>query len=58
VTLLHPDSGKPIAVQFTLPPEPLRKTHVSGHEIEFKYKRQEVKIRFKHDGQVTVEYRD
>ncbi len=58
VTLLHPDTGQPVTVQFTLPPDALRKTHVAGHEIEFKYKKQQVRIRFKHDGQVSVEYRD
>ena len=58
ITIMHPVTKQPVNVRFTLPAEALRRVHVGRHEIEFKYKNSEVRIRFKHDGTVKVEDRD
>jgi hypothetical protein len=58
ITVVHPITQQPVNVQFTLPADALRRIHVGRHEIEFKYKKKEVRIRFKNDGTVKVEDRD
>jgi hypothetical protein len=55
VLLIHPKTGCPVKVCFTLPPGCLRKVWVNGHKIEFGYKCQrDVVIRFLHNGRVWV----
>jgi hypothetical protein len=54
VTLLHPVTGAPVHVAFTLPDGAPRKVRVYKRELEFDYGRHEVSIRFKPDGRVVV----
>jgi hypothetical protein len=55
VLLIHPKTGCPVKVCFTLPPGCIRKVRVNGHKIEFVYKCQrDVVIRFLHNGNVWV----
>jgi hypothetical protein len=55
VLLIHPKTGCPVKVCFTLPPGCIRKVRVNGHKIEFVYKCQrDVVIRFLHNGKVWV----
>jgi hypothetical protein len=51
VLLVHPKTGCPVKVCFTLPPGCPRKVRVNGHKIVFDYKCQrDVVIRFLHGG--------
>jgi hypothetical protein len=53
--LVHPATGQPVNVQFTLPagnPE----VRVTGKKLEFDYGKTEVDIRFSSNGSVKVEY--
>jgi hypothetical protein len=55
VLLIHPKTGCPVNVCFTLPPGCIRKVRANGHKIEFVYKCQrDVVIRFLHGGKVWV----
>ncbi|HWG42652.1 MAG TPA: hypothetical protein VN688_07690 [Gemmataceae bacterium] len=55
VLLVHPKTGCPVKVCFTLPPGCIRKVRVNSHRIEFVYKGQrDVVIRFLHGGKVWV----
>jgi hypothetical protein len=55
VLLIHPKTGCPVKVCFTLPPGCVRKVRVNSHRIEFVYKGQhDVVIRFLHGGKVRV----
>jgi hypothetical protein len=55
VVLIHPKTGSPVKVRFTLPPGCVRKVRVNGHKIVFDYKCQrDVVIRFLHGGGVSV----
>jgi hypothetical protein len=55
VLLVHPKTGCPVKVCFTLPPGCLRGVRVTGHKIVFDYKCQhDVVIRFLHFGKVWV----
>ena len=55
VLLIHPKTGCPVKVCFTLPPGCLRGMRVTGHKIVFDYKCQhDVVIRFLHFGKVWV----
>jgi hypothetical protein len=55
VLLVHPKTGCPVKVCFTLPPGCIRRVRVNGHKIEFVYKCQrDVVIRFLHGGKVWV----
>ena len=55
VLLVHPKTGCPVKVCFTLPPGCPRKVRVNGHKIVFDYKCQhDVVIRFLHGGGVWV----
>ncbi|HEY7315821.1 MAG TPA: hypothetical protein VH643_41210 [Gemmataceae bacterium] len=55
VLLVHPKTGCPVKVCFTLPPGCLRGMRVTGHKIVFDYKCQhDVVIRFLHFGKVWV----
>jgi hypothetical protein len=56
VTLVHPRSGQPVTVQFTLPPGVPRKVRVSRRDLEFDYGRQGVDLRFLLRGRVRVDY--
>jgi hypothetical protein len=56
VTLVHPRTGQPVTVQFTLPPGVPRKVRVSRRDLEFDYGRHEVDIRFLLRGRVRVDY--
>src|SRR5262245_58801946 len=56
VTLLHPRTGQPVTVQFTLPPGVPKKVRVSRRDLEFDYGRHEVDIRFLLRGRVRVDY--
>jgi hypothetical protein len=56
VVLLHPRSGQPVQVNFTLPPGQLRRIRVSRLHLVFDYGRQEVTIRFLLGGRVRVSY--
>lgn len=57
VTLIHPGSGCPVDVCFTLPPG-CPKVCVGHRYIEFDYGKCEVEIRFALFGKVRVEYND
>lgn len=55
VILIHPKTGCPVKVCFTLPPGCLRKVRCTRHKIVFDYKCQcNVVIRFLHSGKVRV----
>lgn len=55
VMLIHPKTGCPVKVCFTLPPGCLRTVRVNAHKIAFVYKCQcDVVIRFLHSGNVWV----
>jgi hypothetical protein len=55
VMLIHPKTGCPVKVCFTLPPGCLRTVRVNAHKIAFVYKHQcDVVIRFLHNGNVWV----
>ncbi len=56
VTLLHPLTGCPVPVCFTLPPGCPCKVRVQRRELEFDYGRREVEIRFERHGGVRVNY--
>jgi hypothetical protein len=56
VTLVHPRTGQPVTVQFTLPAGAPKKVRVSRRELEFDYGRHEVDIRFLLRGRVRVDY--
>lgn len=58
VTLLHPATGEPCVVCFTLPNAGRCKVKVDDDEIEFDYDGCEVEIHFKRDGRVVVDYDD
>jgi hypothetical protein len=57
VDLIHPYTGCPVHVCFSLPPGCPKKVRVERGELEFDYGRTEVEIRFKKDGRVQVQYR-
>jgi hypothetical protein len=57
VLLVHPRTGRPVPVEFTLPPGVPRKVSVRRHELAFDYGRDEVTIRFGLLGRVRVSYR-
>jgi len=54
--ILHPATKQPVRFTFTLPPGELVRTRVGPKQITFVYKqhRQDVSIRFLHDGRVQV----
>jgi hypothetical protein len=56
VVLIHPLTGQPVPVQFTLPPGIPKKVRVERRELEFDYGKREVEIRFYRNGSVKVEY--
>jgi hypothetical protein len=55
VVLIHPVTGCPVEVCFTLPPG-CPKVKVHRRELEFDYGRREVEIHFRHGGRVEVDY--
>jgi hypothetical protein len=57
VCLIHPRTGQPVDVEFTLPPGVPKKVRVHRRELEFDYGRQEVDVRFQLRGRVKVVYR-
>ncbi|MCZ2340842.1 MAG: hypothetical protein LC104_03495 [Bacteroidales bacterium] len=57
VVLLHPKTGQPVEVCFTLPPG-CPKVNVGRRYLEFDYGRVEVEIRFGCCGRVKVDYDD
>jgi hypothetical protein len=57
VCLIHPRTGQPVDVEFTLPPGVPRKVRVLRRDLEFDYGRQEVDVRFLLRGGVKVVYR-
>jgi hypothetical protein len=58
VVLLHPCTGRPVKVCFSLPHGCPEEIHVERDEIEFEYDDVEVEIEFKRDGRVRVNYDD
>jgi hypothetical protein len=55
VLLIHPKTGCPVKVCFTLKPGCIRTVRVNSHKIDFVYARQcDVVIRFLHSGKVWV----
>ena len=57
MVLVHPFTGKPVKVAFTLPPGAPRKVRASRHALTFDYGRRDVvTIRFLRDGSVRVRY--
>jgi len=58
VTFVHPRTGELVDVYFTLPHDDLEDINLERDEIEFEYDDQEVKIEFRRDGRVRVEYDD
>jgi hypothetical protein len=55
VVLLHPGSGQPVPVSFTLP-EGCPKVHVHRRQIVFDYGKHEVEVHFRIGGRVQVRY--
>jgi hypothetical protein len=55
VILVHPHTGYPVVVRFTLPPGCPKKFRVHKHDLEFDYGKPKVKIHFGGDGLVKVE---
>lgn len=58
VWVVHPCTGQPVAVCFTLPPGRLRRFEVDDRWIEFRFDRCEVRIDFLRNGRVDVDYDD
>jgi hypothetical protein len=54
VTLLHPATGQPVTVNFTLPPGAPRKVRVHRYRLAFDYGRHDVVLVFRRDGSVRV----
>jgi hypothetical protein len=54
VVLVHPVTGAPVKVAFTLPPGSPRKVRVLRRQLDFVYPRHNVAIRFPRDGSVRV----
>jgi hypothetical protein len=57
VVLVHPRTGRPVPVAFTLPDGPPPKMYVGRHELAFDYGRAAVVVRFGLRGRVRVSYR-
>jgi len=57
VCLIHPRTGQPVDVEFTLPAGAPGKVRVHRRELEFDYGRQRVDVRFQPRGGVRVVYR-
>ena len=53
--LLHPGSGQPVAVTFTLP-DGTPKVRVHKREIVFDYGKHDVEVHFRLGGRVQVKY--
>jgi hypothetical protein len=58
VAMIHPLTGTPVTVQFTLPPGRTPKISVHRRELEFDYGERDVSIRFQRGGKVKVSYDD
>ena len=58
VVLLHPYTGRPCRVCFSLPHGYPKEMRIERNEIEYDYGDVEVEIQFKRDGRVKVEYDD
>ena len=56
VLLIHPRTGRPVPVCFTLPEGKLRHFEVSRDDIDFDFGRNEVEIIFRRNGTVDVKY--
>jgi hypothetical protein len=56
VVLVHPVTGSPIEVRFTLPNGTPRKVQAGRRDLEFDYGSRGVEINFEKDGTVTVNY--
>ncbi len=54
VTVIHPVTGRPVTVSFTLPDGTPKKIDVKRREIDFDYGRSSVTIRFMAGGKVSV----
>jgi len=54
VMIIHPVTGDPVKVAFTLPEGNLKAVHVRPREIDFEFARSEVSIRFIRTGAVRV----
>jgi hypothetical protein len=58
VWLLHPTTCQPVRVCFTLPPGKMKRFEVEDRSIEFEFDKCEVKIEFRKNGRVEIEYDD
>jgi hypothetical protein len=58
VWFVHPCSKRPVEVCFTLPPGRMKRFEVDDRDIEFEFEKCEVRIEFRKNGTVKVEYDD
>src|SRR5262249_49236923 len=56
VNVIHPVTGNPVLVRFTLPAGSPRRVQAGRRDVEFDYGRSAVEIRFEKDGTVKVDY--
>lgn len=54
VVLLHPATGQPVTVAFSLPPGTPRKVRLHRYRLAFDYGRHDVALVFRRDGSVRV----
>jgi hypothetical protein len=55
--VVHPVTGQPVMVEFTLPPG-TPEVRASSRQVEFDYGQTEVEVRFTSNGGVKVDYKD
>jgi hypothetical protein len=58
VWLIHPRSRQPVLVCFTLPPGRMRSFEVEDDWIEFEFEKCDVRIDFRKNGRVEIDYDD
>jgi hypothetical protein len=54
VCIVHPKTGEPVKVTFSLPEGSPSKVRMTRRELDFDYGKYRVAIRFRHDGSVSV----
>lgn len=58
VWFVHPSTGQPVEVCFALPPGRMKRFEVEDREIDFEFDKCEVRIEFRRNGTVKIEYDD
>jgi hypothetical protein len=58
VWLIHPCTKQPVQVCFTLPPGRMKRFEVEDRSIEFEFDKCEVRIDFRKNGKVEIDYDD